>query len=92
VKRTSATISVRPNVGVRFRTEIEQAASEGVALHDLALHLTFGDVEQLKRDRAIPVADISFAGGTMRYLGVEIRKGNVPLSVLHRRGSDEEGR
>jgi hypothetical protein len=71
-------------VASRFRTEILQAAAEGVDLGQLALHLTLGDVELLKRDRAIPVADISFAGGTMRYLGVTVVKGNVPASELRR--------
>lgn len=79
---------VRTTVAVRFRTEIEQAASEGVAFDDMTLHLTLGDVEQLKRDRTLPVADISFAGGTMRYLGVKIQKGDTPLSVLRRRVTD----
>ena len=55
----------------------ERAASEGVALGDLALHLTLGDVELLKRDRSLPVADISFDGGTMRYLGVKVVKGDT---------------
>jgi hypothetical protein len=81
-------IAQRPTVGARFRSEIEQAAAEGVCLGDMALHLTLGDVEQLKRDRAIPVPDISFAGGTMKYLGVTIVKGDVALSVLRRRLAD----
>jgi hypothetical protein len=48
----------------------------------MALHLTLGDVEQLKRDRAVAMEDISFAGGTMKYLGVKVVKGDVTLSVL----------
>ena len=72
----------RPTVASRFRTEIERAASEGVLLDEMALHLTLGDVEQLKRDRAVAVADISFTGGTMKYLGVKVVKGDVPLSIL----------
>jgi len=77
-------VAVRPTVAVRFRTEIERAASEGVALDGLALHLTLGDVELLKRDRSLAVADISFGGGTMRYLGVKVVKGDVPASELRR--------
>ena len=88
MKRINTT-SVRPTVAVRFRAEIERAASDGATLDDLALHLTLRDEEQLKRDRAIPIADISFAGGTMRFLGVRILKGDVPLSVLRRRAADE---
>ena len=74
----------RPTVAVRFRTEIQRAEAEGVDLDDMALHLTLGDVELLKRDRALPVADISFHGGAMRYLGVKIVKGNVTASELRR--------
>lgn len=81
----------RPNVALRFRSEIEQAALEGVALDELALHLTYGDVDQLKRDPNIPLADISFAGGVMTFLGVKILKGDVPLSVLRRRTAEETG-
>ena len=74
----------RPSVAERFRTEIASASAEGVDLHNLALHLTLGDVELLKRDRALPVTDISFTGGTMRYLGVKVVKGNVGASELRR--------
>jgi len=74
----------RPTVALRFRSEIERAALEGVLLHDLALHLTLGDVEQLKRDRAVAVSDISFTGGNMTYLGVKVVKGDTPQSVLRR--------
>ena len=81
--------SARPTVAVRFKTEIEGAKSEGVALDDLTLHLTLRDIDQLKRDRTLPIADISFAGGTMTYLGVKILKGDAPLSVLRRRKAEE---
>lgn len=75
-------VAARPSVAARFRAEIERALEQGLSLDELALHLTLGDVEQLKRDRGVPVADISFAGGTMTYLGVKVSKGDVPLSVL----------
>jgi hypothetical protein len=84
----AARTAVRVTVADRFRGEIEQAASEGVALEELALHLTLGDVEQLKRDRAVALADISFTGGTMTYLGVTVVKGNVPQSALRRQAAD----
>jgi hypothetical protein len=86
--KPSHAIAARPNVALRFRSEIEQAASQGESLDDLALHLTLGDIAQLKRDRSVPVADISFAGGAMTYLGVKILKGSAPLSVLKRREAD----
>jgi len=34
--------------------------------------------------RTLPISDISFADGTMRYLGVEIVQGGVSASVLNR--------
>jgi len=87
----SAQPSIRPSARVtvadRFRGEIERAASEGVALGDLALHLTLGDISQLKRDRTVALADISFAGGAMTYLGVTVVVGNVPQSALRRQAA-----
>jgi hypothetical protein len=77
--------ALRVTVASRFRAEIEQAAQEGVKPGKMALHLTLGDVEHLKRDRAVPVADISFAGGKMTYLGVTVVKGDVPQSILLRK-------
>lgn len=83
------TIATRPTPAIRFRAEIERAAASGAALDDMALHLTLGDVEQLKRDRTVPIADICFAGGAMTYLGVKVLKGDVPASILRLRGADE---
>jgi hypothetical protein len=74
----------RITVSARFRAEIERAASDGVDLDDLALHLTLGDVELLKRDRSLALPDLNFAGGTMRFLGVKVVKGDTPASVLKR--------
>jgi hypothetical protein len=71
---------------VHFRAEIEKAEAEGVARADMTLRLTLNDVNQLRRDRTLPVADISFAGGEMRYLGVKVEQGGVPESVLTRAG------
>jgi hypothetical protein len=75
----------RPTVAARFRAEIEKALAEGVPADSLALHLTLGDVEQLKRDRNVAMEDVSFTGGEMRYLGVTVIKGDTPASVLRRR-------
>ena len=41
-------------------------------------------VELLKRDRSLALADLNFAGGTMRFLGVKVVKGDTPASVLKR--------
>jgi hypothetical protein len=75
--------SRRASAALHFRAEIEKAEAAGVPREDMSLHLTLGDVNQLKRDRSLPVTDISFADGTMRYLGVKIVQGGVSVSVLH---------
>jgi len=48
----------------------------------MTLHLTLNDVNQLRRDATLPVADLSFAGGVMRFLGVRVEQGGVSTSVL----------
>ena len=53
----------------------------------MLLRLTFGDVSQLKRDASLALEDVSFAGGVMRFLGVQIEQGGVVESVLERGGS-----
>jgi hypothetical protein len=71
----------------RFRTQIETALLGGAAPNDLILRLTLRDATLLVRDPATPVADISFAGGVMRFLGVLVEKGGVSESVLDHRTS-----
>ena len=78
--------SQRATAAVHFRGEIEKAEAEGVAREDMTLRLTLSDVSQLRRDGSLPVADISYAGGVMRYLGVKVEQGGVPESVLTREG------
>ncbi|HEX7885389.1 MAG TPA: hypothetical protein VF474_05385 [Phenylobacterium sp.] len=68
----------------RFRGQIESAVADGVALDDMTLRLTLRDVSLLSRDPATPVTDISYANGVMRFLGVKIEKGGVPISALDR--------
>ena len=67
-----------------FRKQIEAAEAEGVDRADMTLRLTLNDATALKRDRELPIADLSFAGGVMRFLGVKIEQGGVPESVLDR--------
>jgi hypothetical protein len=67
---------------VEFRDAIEKAELDGVARDDMLLKLTLSDASELKRDRTVAVADISFTGGTMRYLGVKVSQGGVPQSTL----------
>jgi hypothetical protein len=72
------------SAATRLRTLIEAAEADGVDRDDMILRLTFGDVSQLKRDASLAVADISFAGGAMQFLGVRIHQGGVAESVLDR--------
>lgn len=81
--------SSRPKAApaVRFRNEISAAVAEGASVEDMVLHLTLRDANLLARDPAIPIEDISYKGGTMRFLGVRVEQGGVPESSLLRQGS-----
>jgi hypothetical protein len=68
----------------RFRGQIEAAVADGVPTEEMTLKLTLRDASRLTRDPKTPVADISFANGTMRFLGVKIEQGGVAESVLER--------
>lgn len=70
----------------RFRTEIDAALAEGLGPDDLLLRLTLRDAHLLARDPKVPLGDISYAGGVMRFLGVRVEKGGVPASMLDRGG------
>jgi hypothetical protein len=74
--------ALKESVAARFRREIEEAEAGGVDRSDMTLRLTLGDTNTLRRDRDLPIADISFVGGVMRYLGVAIDQGGVPQSSL----------
>jgi hypothetical protein len=67
---------------VHFRGEIEKAEAAGFAREDMVLRLTLTDESKLKRDTSLAVADISFSGGAMRFLGVRVEGGGVAESVL----------
>ncbi len=68
----------------RFRSQIEAAVAGGAAPGDMVLRLTQRDAAMLMRDRAIPVSDINFAGGVMRFLGVKVEQGGIAESALLR--------
>jgi hypothetical protein len=72
----------RAEPAVHFRGEIEKAEAAGLAREDMILRLTFTDVSKLKRDASLAVADISFSGGAMWFLGVRVEAGGLPESVL----------
>lgn len=68
----------------RFRKQIEKAEADGLGRDNMTLRLTYGDASLLRRDRSLALADISFAGGVMRFLGVRIEVGGVEESELSR--------
>lgn len=72
----------REATAIHLRGEIEKAEAQGVSREDMTLQLTLNDVNHLKRDRSLPVADISFVDGVMRFLGVKVLPGGVAASVL----------
>ncbi len=80
------TPSRRGSPAVLFRAQIERAEAEGLSRSEMTLRLTRGDVSLLKRDRDLALADISFAGGVMLYLGVKVEEGGVARSELVRPG------
>jgi hypothetical protein len=76
----------RASAAVHLRGEIERAEAEGVSRDSMTLRLTYGDVYQLKRDPDLALADISFADGVMRFLGVKVEQGGVAESCLQHPG------
>lgn len=66
------------------RLVIEQAEADGVARDAMTLRMTLRDVSELKRDPKVPMADISYGEGGMRYLGVAVDQGGVTQSTLDR--------
>jgi len=69
---------------VGFRLWIEGAVNDGFQRDAMALRLTLRDAAALRRDPSLPIEDISYAGGVMRYLGVEVIAGGVDRSSLDR--------
>jgi hypothetical protein len=78
----SADRSGRPSVAAVFRRQIDDRRAEGAEPDDLILRLTHVDASRLKRDPAVPLADIAFSAGVMRFLGVKVVEGGVANSVL----------
>ncbi len=81
-------VSVQKSRPEEFRHLIEKAEADGATRADMVLRLTLRDAADLKRDRSVPVQDISFADGVMRYIGVKVTPGGVAVSALQM-GEDE---
>lgn len=71
-----------------FRRAIEKAEADGAARSEMVLHLTLSDTADLKRDRGIPVEDISFRDGVMSFMGVKVSTGGVAASALQTSDQD----
>jgi hypothetical protein len=69
-------------VAIHFREAIGRAVEDGADLADMTLRLTLSDFSELKRDNDVPLEDISFRNGEMRFLGVKVTGGGVEASRL----------
>lgn len=65
-----------------LRNAITEAESRGVKRKKMTLHLTLRDASLLKRSREVADDEISFEGGEMRFLGVQVEIGAVSVSAL----------
>lgn len=81
--RTAAIPPSAPSA-VGFRIWVEDAVNEGFEREAMALRLTLRDAAALRRDPSLPLEDISYAGGVMRFLGVQVIAGGVERSSLDR--------
>lgn len=50
----------------------------------MKLRLTLGDAAKLARDPSVPLSDIAYADGAMRFMGVIVERGGIETSVLER--------
>jgi hypothetical protein len=79
----------RGSAAEEARLAIEQAEADGVAREAMTLRMTLRDASELKRDRKVPMADISYGPDGMRYLGVLVDQGGgVTQSGLDRGDTD----
>ena len=81
----TAKIPLSAPSAVGFRAAIETAIAEGFTADAMALRLTLRDSAALRRNPAVPIEDISYSGGVMRFLGVSVIEGGIESSVLDRR-------
>jgi len=65
-----------------LRNAITEAEGRGVKRKKMMLHLTHRDASLLKRSPVVADDEISFEGGEMRFLGVQVDIGEVAVSVL----------
>lgn len=66
----------------KLRALIVGAEREGADPKEMLLRLTLGDAAELRRDRGVAIDEIRFNEGEMRFLGVKVAEGGVPVSRL----------
>ncbi len=84
VMSKTAKIPLPTPSAVGFRAAIDAAVAEGFSREAMVLRLTLRDSAALRRNPAVPIEDISYSGGIMRFLGVSVVEGNIVNSLLDR--------
>lgn len=75
-------IGIKRDVVSDLRGAIAEARDRGVKPAKMHLHLTHRDASLLKRSKEVADDEISFEGGEMRFLGVQVDIGAVAVSAL----------
>jgi hypothetical protein len=65
-----------------FRAAIGAALAQGADASAMQLHLTLRDESSLRRDRTVPLEDIRYMDGEMRFLGVKVTSGATSALVI----------
>ena len=69
---------------VGFRSAIDAAIADGFEREKIVLRLTLRDSAALRRNPTVPLEDISYSEGVMRFLGVTVVEGGVEYSEVDR--------
>ena len=65
-----------------LREAVAKGEADGVSRETMALRLTFRDESLIKRSPDVGLDEVSFVDGQMRFVGVRVIVGNIPVSVL----------
>ena len=65
-----------------LRAAVTKAEADGVSRDTMLLRLTFRDESLIKRSPEVGLDEVSFIDGEMRFVGVRVKVGNIPLSLL----------
>jgi len=69
---TTARTNTSLTLADEFRGAISAAQANGTNVDSMVLHLTLRDESSLRRDRSVPLEDIRYSEGQMRFLGVKV--------------------